>query len=247
MSRTLLAALMVVCVGAAGARAESPTARAPGDERVRFVAYDANNVVPIAARMGVSTMIQFAEGEKVETVAAGDTASWSIVPTKRGDIVFVKPLKAGAATNLSLVTDKRVYMLSLRAGDAGRGGMYAVKFRYPGEERNKALLAQAQELAAKPNLRRAAERGVFRNYYSRGSDAYRPSEAFDDGLKTFLKFSGDVPSFFLVQPDGTETLLNYRREGEFVVIDKIASQITLRKGTEWTCIYRMPEAPGAGE
>lgn len=239
---TVVAGAMALA-GCGAALAESKPAAGRADSRVRFVAYDGTNVVRVETKMGVSTMLDLGDGEKVETLAAGDTVSWSIVPTKRGDVIFVKPLKAGAATNLSVVTaGKKTFMFELREGAAT---VFAVKFRYPDEERSRALLGAAKDLAAFPNLRRADARGHYRNYVARGSDAYRPVEAFDDGLKTFLRFEGDVPAFFLVQPDGTETLLNWRREGEFIVLDKVAAQLTLRKGSESTCVYRVPEAEGA--
>lgn len=229
----------LACAGAGEAMAEATPAAGRADARVRYVAYDGSNVVRVETRMGVSTMLDLGEGEKVETLAAGDTLSWSIVPTKRGDVIFVKPLKAGAATNLSVVTaGKKAFIFELREG---RATVYAVKFRYPEEERARALVGAAKDMASHPNIRRADARGHYRNYVARGSEAYRPTEAFDDGIKTFLRFAGDVPAFFLVQPDGTETLLNWRREGEYIVVDKVASQLTLRKGSESTCVYRVPE------
>ena len=46
----------------------------------------------------------------------------------------------------------------------------------------------------------------------------------------------------MVLPDGDETLINYRREGEFIVVDKVAAQWTLRNGDEATCVFNLSAA-----
>jgi len=46
-------------------------------------------VVRVFATYGISTMIIFDEGEKFETIAVGDTDSWDVVPTDKGNILFV--------------------------------------------------------------------------------------------------------------------------------------------------------------
>jgi type IV secretion system protein VirB9 len=34
-------------------------------------------------------------------------------------------------------------------------------------------------------------------------------------------------------------LINYRREGEIIVVDKVAAQWTLRNGDEATCVFNL--------
>ena len=62
---------------------------------------------------------------------------------------------------------------------------------------------------------------------------------FDDGNKTFFKFDRRVPAIFAVNADFSETLRNFRREGEYIVVDGTATQFTLRDGNEWTCIFNL--------
>ncbi len=63
---------------------------------------------------------------------------------------------------------------------------------------------------------------------------------FDDGKKTFFKFGrGTVPAIFAVQSDFSETLRNFRKEGEYIVVDGVATQYTLRDGNQWTCIFNL--------
>ena len=66
------------------------------------------------------------------------------------------------------------------------------------------------------------------NYIYRGANALKPRVAFDNGVKTFLEFSGDVPSIFLVGANGAESTVNSHREGRFIVIDKVAAHAPAR-------------------
>ncbi|KQY18548.1 hypothetical protein ASD31_24400 [Rhizobium sp. Root482] len=73
------------------ARAAQTPASGGLDPRITSVVYQRNNVVRVFATYGISTMIIFDEGETFETVALGDTESWDVVPTDKGNILFVKP------------------------------------------------------------------------------------------------------------------------------------------------------------
>ncbi|RUU09275.1 conjugal transfer protein TrbG, partial [Mesorhizobium sp. M6A.T.Ca.TU.002.02.2.1] len=56
------------------------------DARVTSVVYQQNNVVKVAATYGISTMIIFDEDEKFETISLGDTESWQVAPSEKGNI-----------------------------------------------------------------------------------------------------------------------------------------------------------------
>ena len=65
------------------------TASSAADPRIRYITFNNNAVVTVPAGLGVSTMIQLGSSEVIETISAGDTASWSIVPKKGSGILFV--------------------------------------------------------------------------------------------------------------------------------------------------------------
>ncbi|MGO7719114.1 TrbG/VirB9 family P-type conjugative transfer protein, partial [Rhizobium johnstonii] len=74
----------------------------------------------------------------------------------------------------------------------------------------------------------------------KGSDAAKPLWVFDDGLKTFRKFTGDIPAIFIVDRKSRESLVNYRREADYIVIDTVSRQWSLRYGTEdETCLFNL--------
>jgi type IV secretion system protein VirB9 len=144
-----------------------------------------------------------------------------------------------------VTTRKRIYSFVLRTSNGhDRRVVFKVRFTYPDEEADARLMEKARELAAFPN-RRNAERSAIRNFdYSyKGHVTAKPEYVFDDGTKTYFRFSGDVPGIFLVNPDRSETLINYRREGEMIVVDRTAGQWTMRNGTATACVFNMRADP----
>lgn len=226
------------------AKAEVAPQRGTADARVRFVRYSPVDVVSISAVRGVSTMIVFSESEKIETIAVGDSLSWKIEPNKRSNIIFLKPVKLDATTNMNVVSDKRVYSFVLNVlPDNSKSQTYVVKFRYPNEDLDQKLLEQATRDVSRPNLARlfkGDQTDIDYNYGYSGDEELRPSVMFDDGVKTWFRFGADMPAIFVVEGERREILANYRREGDYIVVDKIAGQWMLRRGNYATCIFKQP-------
>lgn len=96
------------------------------------------------------------------------------------------------------------------------------------------------ERADNPNISSIDKANVNIDYSFSGDAALKPTMVFDDGKKTFFKFGrGTVPAIFAVQSDFSETLRNFRKEGEYIVVDGVATQYTLRDGNQWTCIFNL--------
>lgn len=210
------------------------------DPRVTSVVYQPNNVVRVFATYGVSTMIIFDEDEKFETIALGDTDSWDVVPTDKGNILFVKPKGKNVSTNLNVVTTKRIYYLELNdfAPEAGKK-VFGIRFVYPEKDLNVTLRKEAEDRAGSPNIAGIDKANVNIDYSFSGDNGLKPTMVFDDGKKTFFKFGPKVPAIFAVNADFSETLRNFRREGEYIVVDGTATQYTLRDGKTWTCIFNL--------
>jgi type IV secretion system protein VirB9 len=247
------AILTAICVGLSlccvdVAEAEMSPRAGKADERVRTVHYRRDDVVKVTASYGTSTMIIFGQDEKFETIALGDTEAWQAIPTKAGNILFVKPIEKNPGTNMNVVTNKRIYFFSLDSMPLGKDAKtYGVRLLYPEEQTDAQLLNEAQQRAAFPNIKNIDKEKVNLNYSYKGGETLKPGLVFDDGTKTFFKFNGDVPAIFMVADiAGNETLVNGRREGEYIVVDRTAAQWTLRQGNDWTCVFnlRTPD-PGA--
>ncbi|NSY51404.1 TrbG/VirB9 family P-type conjugative transfer protein [Agrobacterium tumefaciens] len=210
------------------------------DSRVTSVVYQPNNVVKVSATYGISTMIIFDEDEKFETISLGDTDSWQVAPSEKGNILFVKPIAKGVSTNMNVVTSKRIYFLELNDyAPTDDRKVFGIRFVYPEKDLNASLRKEAEFRAANPNISNIDKANVNIDYSFSGDSALKPSMVFDDGKKTFFKFKGRVPAIFAVQSDFSETLRNFRKEGEYIVVDGTATQYTLRDGNQWTCIFNL--------
>jgi type IV secretion system protein VirB9 len=241
--RTTLVAALATTGSLETAFAAQTPASGRLDPRVTSVVYQPNNVVRVFATYGVSTMIIFDEDEKFETVALGDTESWDVVPTDRGNILFVKPKAKKVTTNMNVVTTKRIYYLELNdyAPEDGKK-VFGIRFVYPEKDLNASLRKEAEARAASPNIAGIDKASVNIDYSFSGDGKLKPSMVFDDGKKTFFKFGATVPAIFAVNADFSETLRNFRREGEYIVVDGTATQYTLRNGNQWTCIFNLRKA-----
>ena len=234
-------AVMLMLCGSLGPALAAQTPKGGSlDARVTSVTYQENNVVQVFATYGISTMIIFDEDEKFETISLGDTESWQVVPAEKGNILFVKPIAKDVVTNMNVVTTKRIYYLELHdfAPEAGRK-VFGIRFHYPEKNLNAALRREAEQRAAWPNISGIDKANVNIDYSFSGDARLKPLMVFDDGNKTFFKFDQRVPAIFAVNSDFSETLRNFRREGEYIVVDGTATQFTLRDGDQWICIFNL--------
>ncbi|UCI10771.1 TrbG/VirB9 family P-type conjugative transfer protein [Mesorhizobium sp. B1-1-8] len=227
-----------------GFPAPAPAAQTPKggslDARVTSVTYQENNVVQVFASYGISTMIVFDEDEKFETISLGDTESWQVVPAEKGNILFVKPIAKNVRTNMNVVTSKRIYYLELHDGAPDKGRqVFGIRFVYPEKSLEPALRQEAEQRAAWPNIAGIDKANVNLDYSFSGDVRLRPSLLFDDGNKTFFRMGRRVPAIFTVNSDYSETLANFRKEGEYIVVDGVATQFTLRDGDQWICIFNL--------
>jgi type IV secretion system protein VirB9 len=227
--------LMTALIAAVCLTGDPASAR---DSRIRYVTFDNDNVVTVQAGLGVSTMIQLGSSELIETISAGDTLGWSIVPKKNSGILFVKPLQEHAVTNINIVTNRRVYALLLQGTkDPSIRTAYQVRFKYPDEDINAKLLAEAEEGVRDPLRKDLDTARLNYEYTYKGADELKPRIAFDDGNRMFLQFTGDIPAIFVVEDKRAESLVNIRTEGDYVIVDKVAAQFTLRAGAKTLCLY----------
>ncbi len=238
--RALLPVILAVFYMTAHACAEQSPAPGRLDNRVRSVVYQPNNVVEVTATYGISTMIIFDEDEKFQTISLGDTTSWQVVPTDKGNILFVKPVARNVPTNMNVVTDKRIYYFSLKDQAPKKGHeVFGVRFIYPGKALNAKLRSEAEFRAANPAISNIDKANVNIDYSFSGGTALKPLMVFDDGKHTFFKFATRVPAIFTVNSDFSETLTNFRKEGDYIVVDGTATQFTLRDGNDYTCIFNL--------
>ncbi|WIG54579.1 MAG: P-type conjugative transfer protein VirB9 [Rhodanobacteraceae bacterium] len=244
MRAFFLTLLMLLLLMPTFVSAETIPKGGPYDARIKTVIYNPSDVVKIVGHYGYSTDIEFAADEHVQSIALGDSLAWEVAPA--GSHLFVKPREDNAVTNATVVTNKRVYQLSLDArhvtgltGARSKGMFFEVRFRYPEDA---AALAQAQRaqadqarLVAKLD---AAPKPVNWDYYACGERSLWPSEVFDDGRFTYLRFPNaqEIPAIFIINADGTESLVNGEMRHDEYVVQTTARKLVLRRGKSVACM-----------
>ena len=157
----------------------------PGDPRSQSVRYDANQVVQIQAATGYQVTVEFAQDERIENVAVGDSGAWQITPNKRGDHLFIKAVGQGVTTNLTVVTDARTYAFELSPLFGPLPTMaYTIRFRYATPAAVTVVPGDAAAAAGR--------------YKLSGDKALRPAAIDDDGVHTYIAWGPDqtLPAIF---------------------------------------------------
>lgn len=236
--KSLAVALLVSCVVAAPVAAQTPVP-SEKDSRIRYVEYDAENVVQLDGVIGIATHIILQEGEEYVTHAFGDAEAWSFAIERNH--VFIKPKADHADTNLVIVTDKRSYNFRLNYIPTRRASaVYQLAFTYPAETvtANTAAVERAATDAAfsiqrgRPNL----------EYTMSGDYGIAPVNVWDNGEFTFFKFPGnrDVPAIYIVDAAGNESIVNRNTVGaanDVVVVQKINPKFYLRLGSQALAVF----------
>lgn len=197
------------------------------DARIQVVPYDANNVVVLKSRYGYQTQIVFSNNETVETVANGDSSAWQIRPV--GNSLFVKPLTS-SRTDLAVITNLNSYTFQLDSTQADVVPTYKLQFIY------------SDDTATTNSAMNDMDPSLLNWKYSfTGNRDLAPSEAFDNGQFTYFKFTENsmnaIPAIFIVNSARKERLVNYHKDGDFIVLDTVAKEFTLRNGDEVTSVY----------
>lgn len=209
------------------------------DSRVRQVLFDPNQVYEVAGTYGYQTAIEFGQDESVKVVSLGDSIAWQAVPYRNR--LFLKPVEPNASTNLTVITDKRTYFFRLRGAAASQPMTFVVRFVYPGGGgRDTPVRHRDVDAPSGRTGGQGVDIGRLNFDYGQSGDraAIPLMRAFDDGQFTYLLFDkdGDVPAVYLVTADGTEAVVNTRREGDYLVVERVGPRFTLRIGKAHLCL-----------
>jgi type IV secretion system protein VirB9 len=224
-------AAALVC-GAGGAVAAIAPEPGPGDPRIRVVHYDPDEVVELQGAIGYSMTLEFGPGERIENVSIGDGLGWQVTPNHKANLLFLKPLDARSATDMTVVTNLRRYVFDLSARRLVRRTdpslIFRVRFEYP-----EPFVARIEPRPIPPP---EPPRDVNHAYRLAGSAKTMPTRVFDDGHSTYFAFppDQDYPAIFAVDPDRKEVVVNSATRQGLVVVDRLAGAFVLRRGAEVT-------------
>jgi len=191
----------------------------------------------VYAAPGQITNIALEPGESLTgagPIAAGDTARWIIGDTESGSgatrrvHVLVKPTRADITTNLVITTDRRIYMIELRAG--ANPYMPAVAWAYP-----QPPASQRQGVPAAPIIPDRAARN-YRYALTGDSPPWRPISVYDDGRRVYVEFprgivQGELPPIFVIGSEGELQIVNSRIHQNILIVDRLFGAAELRLGS----------------
>ena len=199
-------------------------------------------MVTIQGHTNVQATIRFEDDEHIENVAIGDSQKWQVTPNRRANLLFVKPLTERAATNMTVVTDKRTYLFDLVASPANRNPLYVLSFTYPEEpeEVQQAEAAEVEgpnpvELAAATDPYAVVDPALLNHAWGkRGDRKLLPAAIYDDGNATFLTWPAGtpLPAILIKDHKGDEGPVNYAVRGDVIVVDGVPREIVLRSGED---------------
>lgn len=198
-----------------------------GDPHIQTVMYEPDDVVELQGALGWQIMLEFAPDERIENVSIGDAMAWQVTPNKRARNLFLKPLIKNAATNMTVVTDRRRYAFSLQTMQRQSTTPWVVRFEYPRE-----IVETIEEpLPPPPPPLNFA-------YTLSGEPALRPARVWDDGLMTYFEFADGqaIPAIFAGGPGKDESLVNSLTRGRVIVVQQTSGRFTLRTGRNFAAV-----------
>jgi type IV secretion system protein VirB9 len=234
-----IAALLGLIAAAVG-QAETLPAAGQIDQRLRTAVYSADQVYRLYGVVGYHIDLEFEADETFEALSGGDLEG--LTYSAHGNVLTLKPKVVSTEMNLAVATNKRryyfEYSVSARRPDPLTAPvMYAVRFSYPPAHPTGDGLTDEQRIELE--LARARQnRPQNTDYWFCGNRAVKPTAASDDGVQTRLTFAArsELPALFVMNDDGTESLLNFNIDQGDVLIHRVAPKFIVRRGRLTGCI-----------
>ena len=258
ISRTLMFVLVCTVGVVFAAEVATPSSksapridpRAPKiDPRIRTIDYVRDEIVVINGYFGFDTYVELDPDEEIDEDASslGFIGPWKIKALRNkfklkpfwekkekgsdGNETLA-PFPSNVESNLTIVTDKRMYLFTLKcknrciaSSSEVKGMTYLLRFRFPDPR----FIGSDD-----PNEKR-------RNYlYSAqsmlGTEGDDPVYVWDNGIFTYLRFYKlqEIPAVFIVNQDGTESVVDTSvQHGDTIVIPRVVQKLILRKGEKY--------------
>lgn len=216
----------------------------------RTVVYDAEDIVNVATQIRFTTLVVLPETEKILDFVVGDKEFWQVEGIE--NFAYIKPSKAGASTNVQLITATgNVYSLVLEEVSHTKGTPDLKLFiqesnpEEPPRPRRFVPVDEANQLReALVQVAEQAEQDkeTFRREY--GSDLHfvykfkrneRPffvSAIYHDGKFTYIRSDAqEKPALYeIAVDDGKPNLVDFQMEDGLYIVPKILTRGRLSIG-----------------
>ncbi len=208
------------------------------DSRIKTFIYSENDVFRLVVHYGYQTSIEFADGEEIQTISAGNNYAWQLTPVGRR--LFIKPLEENILTNMTIITNKRTYQFEVQSKllsyTVDEELVYVVRFFYPDAEFDK----------GRPQIASSETKDIIPtitpynfNYSLTGPEAISPVKVFDDGVNTFFKFDDKlqiVPSISLISDKGVLPM-DPRKRGDYIIVNSVGREFELTLNNNTVKVY----------
>lgn len=189
-------------------------------------------------------LVEFQPGESVSNIVIGDSENWGAEAISEGDkdMVVLKTLYAAdTATNMVVTSNRRIYNITLVSKDSG-AYTPRVNFYYPQDSVVFSRKQKQEEERIKAIQTPTFASGVADlNFDYELEDTkgkpWAPVRVFDDGRKVYIqmKKSMDVteaPVLFEKSKKGELSIVNYRVQGQYYIVDKLFKEAVLKLGED---------------
>jgi type IV secretion system protein TrbG len=204
------------------------------------------------------TDVMFEAGERVISVAAGDTLRWQVSKTYSGSAagarqehLLLKPVAEGLNNSVVVTTDSRTYHLLLLS--TSKTYMASVAWRYPQDDNHASNTADDQNYITDNNINSLVpdlrnfnvDRLDFRyaaNVLQGRMPYWAPTLVFNDGRKTYIRFPNNLqeaPTLFVGCSIRSGKIVNYRVAGNYYIIDSVIYTAQLRSGQNGQVILQI--------
>lgn len=209
------------------------------DPRIRVAPYRSDVIYRLRGYVGYEIDVSFAPGERFVGLGLGDAKG--VTFAVQANHLFLKPSAAHVATDLTVITDRRIYLFyyEVEPGPPDPGGadvIYALRFEYPVSMARAASRARQRLEGDLSAARRDRPRNY--DYWYCGDPSLKPVAAWDDGVETTLIFGAraELPAVFALNEDGSESLVNFNVQAGRMIIQRVARRLRLRRGKLAGCI-----------
>ena len=212
---------------------------AQGDSTMVF-SYSPSQLYKIYCKLNYLTDIVLKEGEQITFVGGGDTGKWMLdASTVEGTPhIYLKPIAKGAKTNIIINTTHHTYQVLCSEGDWYNP---IIKWSYGSENIMKSIASQKVMDRTISGVVQSPENLSFA-YHIRGKADWKPEHVFDDGHKTYIRFSRNfrkLPVLFVKEKGHKEAMLvNYHIKGNTLVVERTFNEAQLRMDGEIVRIIR---------
>ena len=229
---------------------------APGAVKAQVVdeyEYQTNRIYQIRTGLGNTTQIELSPEENILDYSTGFSSGWEL--NRRGNVFYLKPRNVDVDTNMMVRTETHAYIFELKVvatdwvtlEQAKQAGVqYKVAFRYPNETSFTVQAEAAVQDHADPGIGRGRRYHFDYDYaLRRGEPWLVPSNAYDDGIFTYLRLdidgfpSGNFPAVFGREEErGEDFVVNTSVEQDALVVHGTYPYLVLRHGDDIVLVRR---------